>query len=355
MRVAAAASAAPWGFAEVGGSLESVAGRRASAMRARADSSDVQVLAAADPAAAASIAVAQAAAASGASAISGAALSGCARHKEFRIAMLMPWITDDRSATRFPAWLPYFTATAARSSMLVDWLIIHEGPLVLGELPPQARSANVKLFDVGQGGIASLIAAGLGAQLHLPTSNTSTLASRMRFMFQKWPRLVAEYKPAFGAIFSQYLINYTHWGYSDLDVILGDVAAFISRSELMTTTSCVLFRGLRRLASARSVDGAPEPAKYQLHLDGLRASFLWPRKGDSAEGCISGGMRLQGGSRTTSASSRPKAATESRHANLRHKSEDLAKAVCRPRAGPAGECSCLRHTWRALAVRSRER
>ena len=54
----------------------------------------------------------------------------------------------------------------------------------------------------------------------------------MRFMFQKWPRLVAEYKPAFGAIFSQYLINYTHWGYSDLDVILGDVAAFISRSEL---------------------------------------------------------------------------------------------------------------------------
>ena len=27
-------------------------------------------------------------------------------------------------------------------------------------------------------------------------------------MFQKWPRLVAEYKPAFGAVFAQYLVNY---------------------------------------------------------------------------------------------------------------------------------------------------
>ena len=49
------------------------------------------------------------------------------------------------------------------------------------------------------------------------------------------------------------------------------------------------------------------------------------------------GMRLQGGSRTTSASLGRRLLLESRHANLRHKSEDLAKAVCRPRAGPAGE------------------
>ena len=52
-------------------------------------------------------------------------------------------------------------------------------------------------------------------------------------MFRKWPRLVAEYKPAFGAVFAQYLVNYTHWGYSDLDVVLGQLPRFIERAELM--------------------------------------------------------------------------------------------------------------------------
>lgn len=99
--------------------------------------------------------------------------------------------------------------------MLVDWFVIHEGPLGEHELPLAARRAsNVRLFDVGRGGIAALIASGMGQQLHLPASNTSALASRLRYILQKWPRLVAEYKPAFGSIFQSYLANYTHWGNS---------------------------------------------------------------------------------------------------------------------------------------------
>ena len=90
----------------------------------------------------------------------------------------------------------------------------------------------MRFFDVGAGGIAALIGTGMATQLGLPAANTSTLVSRLRFMFQKWPRLVAEYKPAFGSVFAQYLANYTHWGYSDLDVVLGDLSRFVSRSEL---------------------------------------------------------------------------------------------------------------------------
>ena len=33
--------------------------------------------------------------------------------------------------------------------------------------------------------------------------NASLLIRSMRFMLEKWPRLVAEYKPAFGSIFEQ--------------------------------------------------------------------------------------------------------------------------------------------------------
>merc|ERR1719359_1093987 len=108
--------------------------------------------------------------------------------------MVMPWITDEKAATRFPAWLPYFVATASRSAMLVDWLLLHEGPLAVHELPAAVRAPNVKMLDVGDGGIAALIATGLAQQLGLPAANTTTLVSRLRFMFRKWPRLVAEYK-----------------------------------------------------------------------------------------------------------------------------------------------------------------
>jgi len=52
-------------------------------------------------------------------------------------------------------------------------------------------------------------------------------------MLAKWPRLVAEYKPAFGTIFEGLLTNYTHWGYADLDIILGHLPRFLERSELL--------------------------------------------------------------------------------------------------------------------------
>ena len=33
-------------------------------------------------------------------------------HAEFRIAVVLPWVTEEHSATRFPPWLPYFVASA---------------------------------------------------------------------------------------------------------------------------------------------------------------------------------------------------------------------------------------------------
>ena len=54
----------------------------------------------------------------------------------------------------------------------------------------------------------------------------------MRFMFDKWPRLVAEYKPTFGSIFASYLRPYTHWGYCDLDMVVGNLPLFLEQAEL---------------------------------------------------------------------------------------------------------------------------
>ncbi|KAL1520353.1 hypothetical protein AB1Y20_021943 [Prymnesium parvum] len=152
------------------------------------------------------------------------------RHPDFRIAMVMPWVSSAGSAHRMPPWLPFLATTAAHSALLVDWLLFHEGPvdhpIAAAPLP------NVRFIDLGPGGIAALFARRLSQVLELPSPNASLVALRMRFIIQKWPRLVAEYKPAFGSVFDAYLSNYTHWGYSDLDIVCGQLPRFIERSEL---------------------------------------------------------------------------------------------------------------------------
>jgi hypothetical protein len=132
----------------------------------------------------------------------GEAHARCPRHTEFRIAMLMPWVSSPTDRHRLPEWLPFLVTTASHSAMLVDWLVFHEGPL--GSQQLQSRPSNVRFFDMGApGGIASLFAREMSGALRLPAINASTISTRMRYMFQKWPRLVAEYKPAFGSIFRE--------------------------------------------------------------------------------------------------------------------------------------------------------
>ena len=92
------------------------------------------------------------------------------------------------------------------------------------DVPP-----NVKWFDLGPGGLSMLLGMQLGEALNLPirnatvvikaslaqprptsadlgrprptSANLATVALKaLRFMFDKWPRLVAEYKPTFGAL-----------------------------------------------------------------------------------------------------------------------------------------------------------
>ena len=62
-----------------------------------------------------------------------------------------------------------------------------------------------------------------------PTSNvvcsTTVVIKAMQMMFLKWPRLVAEYKPAFGSIFASYIKSYTHCASMRLE--LGAVIALL--------------------------------------------------------------------------------------------------------------------------------
>jgi hypothetical protein len=48
---------------------------------------------------------------------------------------------------------------------------------------------------------------------------------------QLYPYCLVEFKPALGHIFADYLQDYTHWGYSDLDILFGDLGRWITPDE----------------------------------------------------------------------------------------------------------------------------
>ena len=38
------------------------------------------------------------------------------------------------------------------------------------------------------------------------------LLRSLKLLFERWPRLVAEYKPTFGSVFEDFITGYSHWG-----------------------------------------------------------------------------------------------------------------------------------------------
>jgi len=135
---------------------------------------------------------------------------------------------------------------------------------VPADVPP-----NVKWFDLGPGGLSMLLGMQLGEALNLPIRNATVVIKALRFMFDKWPRLVAEYKPTFGAVFSKYLNGYSHWGYCDLDMVVGNLPLFVSRAELEQHDIVTYSFGDQEALYLRG--------QWTVHRNEPRVSSVWQR------------------------------------------------------------------------------
>jgi hypothetical protein len=154
----------------------------------------------------------------------GSELRWCPRRMpHIRIAMIVPWVGN------LPIWSSYFFSSTAAATPLVDFLVFHESQK---NLQPLDTPSNVIFTDLGPGGLAQLFGMSMGEVLELPIRNATVVIKAMRLMFEKWPRLLAEYKPTFGSVFASYLKGYTHWGYCDLDMVIGNLPLFIEQAEL---------------------------------------------------------------------------------------------------------------------------
>lgn len=133
-----------------------------------------------------------------------------------RVAILVSYVGDS-----LPSWFDTFVLTASTSASTFDWLIF------ITDTQPRPCPENVKLITLAKEDLYSRI-----AKLDISEPENSeekmfdTLAATTRLL-ETEPYVLVEFKPCLGIIFADYLVNYSHWAYADVDQLLGDMSSLI--------------------------------------------------------------------------------------------------------------------------------
>jgi hypothetical protein len=100
--------------------------------------------------------------------------------------------------------------------------------------------------------------------VHLSFEDTKKLiATKLGFSINlNYPYKLCDFRPAYGAIFSEYLKNYDYWGHCDLDVVWGDLCSFFKKYELhkydkfLNRGHLTLYKNIEQVNSAYKLPGS---------------------------------------------------------------------------------------------------
>lgn len=216
-----------------------------------------------------------------------------------RIALFVPFIGDT-----FPPYMDVFCQSAGGSASIMDVYIFHNGVPYTGI---QTLPHNVKLIDMESTEKLARLLLRVLQKDHGPEEGISlTKFSENQFIqvITKWlannPYALVEFKIASGHIFKDYLTDYSHWGYTDLDILWGDLQSWITTDEwndydIVTYTFGDQDRAYLRgqFTFHKNEERINQLWRGCSHLDGLEERFynLLKRKNpfhfESAEGCYS--------------------------------------------------------------------
>jgi len=158
---------------------------------------------------------------------------------------------------RFPSHMALALKTMSANST-VDWLIFSDQP------SPTNPAPNIRFFSCSLGELSQRIE---------KCSGTRVAISR--------PYEVHVFRPCFGEVFAQNLTSYDFWGHCDLDVLWGDLRAFLTK-EILESNDRVLIRGhLSLYRNTPQVNAA-----YKLPIPGgqdFRKAFANPSTGQFDE------------------------------------------------------------------------
>jgi hypothetical protein len=187
------------------------------------------------------------------------------RKYEHRIAMLLPYSTTE--PTNYASILSYFSLfcySVAGTADIMDFYIFHTGIIsyddttgtsmsnqsdirdgtTLRHCPPNVIFINLQDYY----GLAQYLLRVVDVKYNDTTTTTGTKNPSATTPIMKYEELIdlvqsyikmnpyglVEFKPALGHIFQEYIVqpNYTHWGYTDFDILFGDISRWITYEEL---------------------------------------------------------------------------------------------------------------------------
>jgi hypothetical protein len=114
-----------------------------------------------------------------------------------KVALIIPYFGI------LPEWFPYFVKSAAASPIL-EVLLFTDSPVEI-TLPE-----NITVIPFSLGSFNELAS----QRLSISISVTN-------------PYKLCDFKPAFGEIFHEYIRGFEFWAFGDIDLVYGDVAAFL--------------------------------------------------------------------------------------------------------------------------------
>eukprot|EP00977_Amphora_coffeiformis_P007983 scaffold1803_cov92-Amphora_coffeaeformis.AAC.6 len=164
-----------------------------------------------------------------------------------RIGIVLPFVGN--GPADIPPYLGLFCTGAVGASNVADFLLFHNGVLSSSSSPSSQHTTsstsssssiiraceqapNVKLINLQSTvHLMELVATALLDRVEdwaIPRDRFIPFLARHTDML---PYTLVEYKPALGHIFAKYLTEYSHWAYSDLDVLWGNVGRHLQPED----------------------------------------------------------------------------------------------------------------------------
>jgi hypothetical protein len=131
---------------------------------------------------------------------------------------------------RFPPWWPYLVATYKRNAPQYTLLAMHTAGRYAAPYGIAVDDAHIRYLHTPPDELRKRFVTRLGASQSQADSKLATLKG------------LSDLKPFYGKLFEAEIEEFTHWGWVDWDILLGDMASVIPERSLWDTDA-VTFPG----------------------------------------------------------------------------------------------------------------
>lgn len=172
---------------------------------------------------------------------------------EHRIAMLLPYTAPSDNVASILPYMVTFCFGAAGARDIADFIVLHTGVLSQWPILRTECPSNVIFVDLETHAALAERLLRVVDHKYYPGDTSDTQQASHNQNEDDRPKMpreellelvtsyikvnpygLVEFKPALGHIFQDFLNanNYTHWGYTDFDVLFGDLSRWITLDEL---------------------------------------------------------------------------------------------------------------------------